>query len=413
MARMDREDLVPSAHRDERLFLLDLLCPGVVDGAAAASLNAEAFLEVTPRTLYPYVHWRLLPVADRLPGGLIAVLAQHHRQAMLSYLRRVADLRRIGAALDAGAVRYLVLKGPVLAAMVYPDAATRTMVDLDLLVHDGDMTRGMAILEEMGYEVPSRFDGVAMNAGDAPPMAHSDPGAPVVELHSLLDSVLDGDDAIHGIWSAQRTVDLGNGVVVPTLAPAEFFAHVVMHVSRHHLFEGELRSLLDVALLLGSPGPALDWEALRIEWRRRRVDGWIELTLALATLLLRAKIPDAYTGALPQSEALMLAAEQLWARKETHVAGVTSLITGEVRKPLHSHAPMPTVVLPRGLPGFRVRASRQWQRARRLFEAFREGSLRPQMVAGHVNLFRKRERLFALVENGARQATTRHGHRLQ
>jgi hypothetical protein len=398
---MQRDDLLPRSHRAERLFLLDILGGEALDAETAASIDAEAFLEVAPKTLYPYLHARLQPVADRLPSTLIALLAQHHRQNALTHMRRIADLRRIGGALDAAGVAYLVLKGPILAATVYPEPGTRTMLDVDLLVHDADMPRAIAALEALGYFVPPRFAGVAMNAGDAPPMINGQPGSPVIELHSLLDSVLDDDAALGAVWSDRRLVNLGNGFAVPALGRGEFFAHVVTHVSRHHRFEGELRSLLDVALLLRSTETDFDWEALTIEWQRRRIDGWIALTLSLANILLGTPMPRTFADAKPAPEALMLAAEQLWANKGQDVAGITSLVTGAQPAQTHPHARALPVEIPPGLAGVRLRASRQWQRALRLFSAFKDGRLRPQKLAANVDLFRKRERLFTILESDA------------
>ena len=403
MQAMQREDLVPSSYRAERLFLLDILGGEPLDAGAAASIDADALLDVTPRTLYPYLHARLQPVAFGLPPRVLAVLAQHRRQNAVKEMRRIADLGRIGSALDAARIPWLVLKGPILAATVYPPG-TRTMLDLDLLVHEADMARAIGALQALGYFVPPRFAGTMMNAGDAPPMVNGQPDSPVIELHSLLDSVLVDDAALEAAWDSHRVVDLGHGLAVPALDRAEFFAHVVTHVSRHHRFEGELRSLLDVALLLRSPETDFDWKTVAVEWRRRRIDGWIALTLSLAGVLLGSAVPDVFAGAATDSEALKLAAEQLWVQKERRISGkITSLVTREAPAALHTHAALRSVPMPAGLAGVRLRASRQWQRVRRTFLTLRDGTLRPGNIAENVDLFRKRERLFAMLESGATQ----------
>src|SRR5881394_2041222 len=178
---MDRVDLLPAAHRAERMFLLDVLAGRDLNGDFAGGLDAQAFLAVTPQALYPFVHWRLAPVAERLkaPRALLDPLASHYRTNALLQLRRNADLRRIGDVLGAAAIPHLVLKGPVLAATVYPHPATRTMIDIDLLVHDSDVERAIAALEAIGYRVPPQFAGVTMEAGDAPPLVHEQPGSAV------------------------------------------------------------------------------------------------------------------------------------------------------------------------------------------------------------------------------------------
>jgi hypothetical protein len=44
------------------------------------------------------------------------------------------------------------MKGPVVAALFYPDVGDRTYGDLDLLVGRRDFSEAMRILEELGYQ---------------------------------------------------------------------------------------------------------------------------------------------------------------------------------------------------------------------------------------------------------------------
>jgi len=373
-----------------------------VDVDAANAIDPHAFLAITPRTLHPWIHWRLKQAGDGVSPGLRSPFAGAYRENALRHLRRMADLRRIDGALQAADVPYLLLKGPVLAATVYADPATRTMTDLDLLVRDADFSRAMSALAEIGYVVPAEFSGVTMQAGDAPPLFNGQPGSPVLELHAMLDSAPDDPLTVEAAWSTARVVDVGHGLRVPTLGRPEFFAHVVTHVSRHHRFEGELRSLLDVALLLRSAETDLDWTSLKSEWTRRRIAVWIELTLSLANILLGAPLPKEFAGATPAPEALILAAEQLWVDKDRRVSGkITQLFTRSVPAPVHA-APGETVPMPSGRAGMQLRAMRQWQMVRRNFSQLLDGTLRPRTVARDVTLFRNRERLFTLLESSER-----------
>ncbi|HYC62033.1 MAG TPA: nucleotidyltransferase family protein [Thermoanaerobaculia bacterium] len=399
---MERPDLIPDSHRSERTFLLHLLGAEPVDVDAANAIDPQAFLTITPRTLYPWVHWRLKQAGDGV-AALRALFAESYRENALRHLRRMADLRHIDGALQAVNVPYLLLKGPVLAATVYEDPATRTMTDLDLLIRDADFARAMSALAEIGYVVPADFAGVTMQAGDAPPLFNGQPGSPVLEMHAMLDSAPDDPATVDEVWATARVVELGHGLRVPALAPAEFFAHVVTHVSRHHRFEGELRSLLDVALLLRSKAD-LDWASLKEEWTRRRIVMWVELTLSLANILLGAPLPKAFSDAAPPPEALMLAAEQLWVDKDKRVSGkITQLFTGSAAAPVHAHAAGAMVPMPSGRAGMRLRARRQWQMVRRNFSQLLDGTLRPRTVARDVTLFRNRERLFTLLESSERR----------
>lgn len=379
---MDRLDLVPSEHRAERLFLLDVLAGEISD----AQFDANALLAITPEKLYPLLYLRLK----------LDALAPYYRKSLLVELRRVADLRRIDATLTAAQIPFLVLKGPVLAASVYPDRAARTMTDLDLLIADEDMQRAMDVLATIGYRVPAQFAGATLEAGDAPPLIDDAPGGLALELHSMLDSLPDERAALAAMLPTARKVDVGHGLELPTLERGEFFAHVVAHVSKHHRFEGELRSLLDVALLLRADVDVLDWETLDREWQRRGISGWIALTITLAHLLLRAPMPALYRDRTQSDEALAIAAEQLWLVEKVSLPPRV-LFAAAGKSPSPVHAGVEGKSLP--LPSVRARATREWHRVRRMLNAIRRGKMRPKAVAADVDLFLKRERLFALVEN--------------
>jgi hypothetical protein len=390
---MDRRDLVPSPQQAERLFLLDVLAGDPTFG----DMDAEAFLAVTPEKLYPMVYVQLRGRPD-VPNDVLSRLAAHHRKNLMLELRRAADLKRIEGALTAAGIGFLILKGPVLAATVYPEAAARTMIDLDLLLAEERLDAAMTALERVGYRVPQQFAGTSTYAGDAPPLVHDDAGGAVLELHTMLDSLPERRDAFAAMAPTARTVQLGHGVSLQALGAEEFFAHVVLHVSKHHRFEDELRSLLDVALLVRAEEHAFDWAALDAEWQRRGIADWIALTVTLAHLLLGSPLPAIYRQRPPSDEVLLLAAEQLWAAKYRVPVRVTYTLAGSEPSPIHATVAGATVPTPAGVRGLRARAGREWQRVRRVASALRRGSLKPGIIAADVDLHRKRERMFALVE---------------
>lgn len=384
---MDRTDLIPREHYRERLLLLELLSGKDVpfDG------DAGAFLTVAPKKLHPFLFLRLrgTPIPDAVQNTLGAA----YRHAAMRELRRGVELRRIGAALTAADVRFLVLKGPVLAASVYPDRASRTMTDLDFLVAADDMSRAMDAMRGAGYSVPPRFIGATLEAGDEPPLIHDDPGGPSIELHTMLDSLPNERAALAAMWPHARRVDVGHGVTLPALERGEFFAHVAVHVSKHHRFEGELRSLLDVALLLRAE--ELEWEALFAEWERRGIAEWIVLAGTLAHVLLDAPLPRAFAGRRAPDSALAIAAELLWIHDKTAVPqSLTFALSGNAPAPVHDHVAGRTLTMPRGVRGISARVARQVDRLQRVLGA----AVRPRAILSAVALHRKRERLFGIVE---------------
>jgi putative nucleotidyltransferase-like protein len=398
---MDRHDLLPTTHRGERQFLLDVLADRIGDVTSDRigdfTFDPAAFREITPSKLWPLVFVRLQPHAPRIPKELLATFGTAYRQNLMKELRRRAELRRLDEALTGANVRYLVLKGPVLAENVYPDRASRTMTDLDLLLSEDDYSRAKSALEQCGYSIPARFHGAPMAAGDTPPMIHNDPGGPSIELHTMIDSLPEERRALEVMWPLARRVPIGPNMEAMTLERGEFFTHVVAHVSKHHRFEGELRSLLDVALLLREPLPFAElWPV----WESRGLSAWISLTVTLAHHLLYAPLPEVIANHPPSDEALALAAEQLWIVEKTPVAPrITHALSRTKYTDVHTTIPTTAAPTPIGLRGLRANLARETHQLRRAMTALREAALRPRRVATEIELHRKRERLFAIVES--------------
>ncbi|HEX8615966.1 MAG TPA: nucleotidyltransferase family protein [Thermoanaerobaculia bacterium] len=390
---MERSELIPSTHRAERMFLLELLAGNARD----FDLDAAAFLAITPQKLLPFVAAQLH--GRKAPQTLTDSLRAASRASALRELRRGAELQRIDAALSAAGVRFLVLKGPVLAATVYPSRASRTMTDLDLLVSEEALPRATEALLDAGYEFPLQFAGAVSAAGDIPPLIYREPGGPSIELHTMLESLPDERNAFERMWPGARRVDVGHGLALMTLDRAEFFAHVVTHVSKHHRFENELRSLLDVALLLRSDEAAFDMSESLAIWDRRGISEWLALTLRLAHLLLGSALPAAVAARKVPDEALRIAAEQLWVTEKSPVASrIVETISRVPLSPVHPRVPATRSLLAKEGRGLRALAARQMLYLRRALFA----ASRPQVVATQVELHRKRERLFTLIEGDRR-----------
>jgi hypothetical protein len=395
-------DLLPATHRAERQLLLDLLADRATALRVGTEVDADAFLAIIPDTLYPLAFAKLRSRAGELgvPGSLVATLAASYRGNLMLHLKRRALLRTTVALFNGAGIPHLVLKGPVLAQTVYDDPVTRTMSDLDFLFHAKDIGRAFAALEVAGYRVPSRLQGVELEPGDGPPV--EPPGDPdmMIESHTILDSTGEDESALDAAWSRVRSADL-DGLSVMTLAPTDFFTSVVMHLSKHHRFEGMLRSLVDVTLLMRLHAGDFDWPALREEWTTLGIIRWMSLTMTLAEALLDAPLPPVFReDAEGLRDMLPMAAAQLWATNLDRVAPrFLYALAGRQPSIAHPHAHRTRAPLPAGLAGVRARAA--WLRVRldKFIAAVRMGALRPGRVAESLRQFRQREELAALLSD--------------
>src|SRR5258708_5610364 len=112
-----RIDLVPSAHRPERLLLLDILGDRIGAVRFGPDIDSEAFFAVTPESLYPFIYVRLRSRGEELhvPTSVLDDLARHYRLKVMRQLRRTSEIRRVGGTLSAAGIPFLLLKGPVRA----------------------------------------------------------------------------------------------------------------------------------------------------------------------------------------------------------------------------------------------------------------------------------------------------------
>ncbi len=121
---------------------------------------------------------------------------------------------------------------------------------------------------------------------------------------------------------------------------------------------------------------------------------------------MESPLPEIYRHRPPSAEALSIAAEQLWILERDRLPmRVVYALAGRSLTPVHALVPAERAAVPPGLHGIRARTARYRDRAGRVWQAIRRGHLRPSVVTADAELFLKRERLFAIVENGIGNGT--------
>jgi hypothetical protein len=151
---------------------------------------------------------------------------------------------RTTAALRDASVRSILLKGPALAAWLYP-GEPRAYSDVDLLIRRHDRDAAESVLEELG------FVHVAIDVlpHDRPHHARTwvAPGGAAVDLHHTLVGVGASSDVVWDVLTAQTDwMQLGDGrIEVLSLAGRALI--VVLHAAQHGVdAEGPLEDLARV-----------------------------------------------------------------------------------------------------------------------------------------------------------------------
>jgi hypothetical protein len=155
-----------------------------------------------------------------------------HRFSVAAQLEvAMRDLATVATALDAAALRWAVVKGPVLGYEVYGDPLARWFTDLDVVVAPQDFGDALTALERSGGVLLDR------NWPQARRLRLSEltvrmPRGTAVDLHWHVVSRADQRDRMpistQDLLTRTRTVHLG-GLAVPTFAELDTVLHLAVH----------------------------------------------------------------------------------------------------------------------------------------------------------------------------------------
>jgi hypothetical protein len=295
MTRHEREALrgvlvaaTAAAGRDQR----DGRLVDLVGVAPLGRLPAMAALHRVGGTVL-----RGLEGIDGVPGDVREDLTRLRQRAALNHLLVAGGLSQIAAAFDGAGLSWVVMKGPVVAGLLYPDVGDRRYGDLDLLVARHDYPRAMALLEELGFAHTIHNWALAedMLAGQVG-MTN---GRLSIDLHWHLHYkcedrrpfALDPNAMLE-----RRRVVVVSGLRTPTLDPVDTLLTLAFHAARS---DGHrLVWIKDIERSLAVERPDLD-ELVR-RCRDERCGPPVGLMLTRARRILDADVPaDALTVLMP------------------------------------------------------------------------------------------------------------------
>jgi hypothetical protein len=226
---------------------------------------------------------------DDVPEDVRGVLLASRQASSLHHLLLTGALGEIGRAFDDADLSWVVMKGPAVAALLYPEVTDRSYSDLDLLVDRRDYPTAMRILEELGYQHDIHNWALAEEvlAGQVG-MAN---GAVHVDLHwhlhySRQDRRQYAFD-VQSMISRRRTVVL-SGVTAPTLDPVDTLLTLAFHAARS---DGHrLLWFKDVERSLAVEAPDLDEVARRCHDQRCAAP--VGVMLDRSRVVLDADVPE-------------------------------------------------------------------------------------------------------------------------
>lgn len=246
----------------------------------------------------PLLYWQAGHVPDRMQPSkqVMDVLRGTFQWSRIRTLHMNRQLQQLTAAFRDAGVRMMVLKGPALARMVYPDPALRPGSDLDILVHPKEMMHSKEILAQLGYTCDGRKFGTDVEAlNHHEEFTSSEEGEQFrsIELHWKLIRVgiLQEIDAENLFDNAVQVS--ADGVVFEALNPVDALIHRALNNAFMHDSDMRLIWIYDILMLARSLKEPDDWLLLQdrcVVWRARFA---VEIALTLARSWYGLRLPDA------------------------------------------------------------------------------------------------------------------------
>jgi hypothetical protein len=210
---------------------------GASDRGALRHLVVAAPIEVLPAAAALHrvggTVLRGLDGVTEVPADVRRRLAVLRERATLNHLLATATLGDIGRAYDDADLSWVVMKGPAVAALLYPEPGDRSYTDLDLLIDRRDFPRAVRVLEELGFRHHIHNWALAetMLAGEI----QLSNASVTVDLHWHFHySPLDRRPfAIDPQAMIERSRRVGiSGVEAPTLDPVDTLLTLAFHAAR-------------------------------------------------------------------------------------------------------------------------------------------------------------------------------------
>lgn len=240
----------------------------------------------------PLLYWQLGVVCpEAVPERVLAHLQNHFRVNSARNLFLTGELRRLLDAFESHGIGAIAYKGPALAALVYDNLALRQFGDLDIMVHQHDVSKAEELLVSLGYRPQyqlTRAQKAAFLRRQSDYLFEHTDGRRFVELHwRITESYLSFTLDTERLWERLQRVPLGGGGVW-TFSPEDMLMILCVHGSKH--LWHRLAWVCDIAELI-RVHPRMRWERVMTQAAALGGERMLLLGLFLASDLLGATLP--------------------------------------------------------------------------------------------------------------------------
>lgn len=210
---------------------LDLLPSDAVLDPRVAAMPVDDVLDIADAHRVTPALARYLSVLPGVPEPLLDALQPERTEQRIRHLTTLADLAPLALALDSARIRWLVLKGPVAATVLWPSPDMRGYLDLDVLVDPARFADTIEILLDLGAEQVDLNWGLALRQMRAE-LTFVLPHGTILDLHwhPVNEAPMRGllGWPVDGLLERRRPVSIGS-LEAPTLDPVDTLLHMAYH----------------------------------------------------------------------------------------------------------------------------------------------------------------------------------------
>ena len=231
---------------------------------AAPAVWENLISQLNMHFLLPLLYWKIkhAPKRTRPPATVFDTLRFAFMFNVHRLMKAESQLQEIVNAFSREKVRLMVLKGPALAWMAYPEPATRQFSDLDLLVQPEQFVQARTILAELGYKcIVNRFDifqdSLCNEELAPPPHRRAYLG---IDLHWIAHVFYGNRRRVETetLFRNARSIHIGN-VKTEMMHPVDALIYASHHIIMNHCSEIRLNWIYEIAQLARMLAVPSDW----------------------------------------------------------------------------------------------------------------------------------------------------------
>jgi hypothetical protein len=235
-----------------------------------------------------YENLRRFDVEEEVPSWVTQELKQIYHYIGFKNALFYDELGKVLHAFKNRGIDVIVLKGAVLAEMVWRNVALRQMGDLDLLVREQNLDKVDQTLSQLNY---TSYEGYRpktwyrRNHHHLAPYHNLDKEA-IIEIHQNLvppNNLFYID--VHRVWERAYDTKIGN-VDTLVLSPEDLIVHLCLHLSYCNKFVGGIKHLIDISQVVRYYGEGINWDWIIKEANKNKFTKFIYYPLYLAKGIL-------------------------------------------------------------------------------------------------------------------------------